>query len=144
MLNKELDNKYSIKNKIYNLGFRESTLRGIKTTQKESLNPTVLNHLAIVEAKLGYRFKIVKRDPTRDKRLIEFLYSLPYDSFVIDGTERGLIRKAMDGIVPEDLLVDTRVRGQQSADWLQRLGPKWQSLRQELMSICNTQDEIMK
>ncbi len=76
--------------------------------------------------------------------MIEFLYSLPYDSFVIDGTERGLIRKAMDGIVPEDLLVDTRVRGQQSADWLQRLGPKWQSLRQELMSICNTQDEIMK
>ncbi|MBN2862791.1 MAG: asparagine synthase, partial [Bacteroidales bacterium] len=41
--------------------------------------------------------------PMADRRLIEFLLSLPVEHFMADGMKRGLIRKSMEGILPEKI-----------------------------------------
>ena len=56
------------------------------------------------------------RDPTADKRVFEFCYSIPPEQFVVDGHARSLVRRAMKKRLPEATLARYR-RGLQSADW---------------------------
>lgn len=41
--------------------------------------------------------------PLLDRRVVELLLQLPVEHFYADGIKRGLIRKAMDGILPENI-----------------------------------------
>ena len=41
--------------------------------------------------------------PLLDRRVVELLLQLPVEHFYADGINRGLIRKAMDGILPENV-----------------------------------------
>jgi len=93
------------------------------------------------ETKLSLTYGIIKRDPTRDKRVIEFCMSLPTEQFVKKGIERSLIRRAMDGILPDKIRMNLRVGGTQSADWIQRLLPEWQNIKDELLSLLEN-DEL--
>jgi asparagine synthase (glutamine-hydrolysing) len=54
-------------------------------------------------------------DPTADRRLIEFCFSVPDEAFCQDGRSRSLIRDAMQGRLPEMVRTETR-RGLQAAD----------------------------
>ena len=65
-------------------------------------------------------FGVDKRDPAGDQRIVEFCLSLPEDQFRRDGQSRLLIRRAMQGRLPPEVLNSTR-RGLQAADWLDRL-----------------------
>ena len=56
------------------------------------------------------------RDPTADKRVFEFCYSIPPEQFVVDGHARSLVRRAMKDRLPDSTLLRYR-RGLQSADW---------------------------
>lgn len=62
------------------------------------------------------RFGVTLADPTADKRVIELCLSLPDEQFMRPGQPRSLILRAMDGLLPPDLLANRR-RGLQSADW---------------------------
>jgi asparagine synthase (glutamine-hydrolysing) len=55
------------------------------------------------------------RDPTRDRRLLEYCWRLPERVFHAGGIERGLIRKGMADALPTQVLF-SRHRGLQSAD----------------------------
>lgn len=55
------------------------------------------------------------RDPTIDKRLIEFCLSVPHNIYVSEGKDRMLLRRAFDGMMPEEVLWNTN-RGRQAAD----------------------------
>ena len=55
------------------------------------------------------------RDPTFDKRLVEYCLSVPDHIYVAGGKDRLLIRKAFDGKIPPEVLWNT-MRGRQSAD----------------------------
>lgn len=55
------------------------------------------------------------RDPTRDRRVIEFCWRVPDRIFWAHGVRRGLIRKGMTDVLPPFLL-DSRQRGRQAAD----------------------------
>lgn len=55
------------------------------------------------------------RDPTFDKRLVEFCLSVPDHIYVSGGKDRLLIRKAFDGLMPDEVLWNTN-RGRQAAD----------------------------
>jgi asparagine synthase (glutamine-hydrolysing) len=61
-------------------------------------------------------FRIDPRDPTGDRRLIELCLSIPDSQYLHKGVYRSLIRRAMVGIVPDQILRERR-RGLQSADW---------------------------
>lgn len=63
---------------------------------------------------------IDKRDPTADRRLIEFCLSLPVDMLLKDGRRRPLARAALADRLPPAVLDETR-KGYQAADWHQGL-----------------------
>jgi len=65
-------------------------------------------------------FGVDKRDPTGDQRIVEFCLSLPEDQCRRDGETRWLIRRAMQGRLPPEVL-NSRARGLQAADWFERL-----------------------
>ena len=83
------------------------------------------SHLGAIETKSSLVFGVEKRDPTRDKRVIEFCINLPENQWVRDGEERRFIRHAMEGYMPGYGAPEhTTVRGRQAADWVQRIVPR--------------------
>jgi asparagine synthase (glutamine-hydrolysing) len=76
---------------------------------------------------VGYRFQqagsgfaLEIRDPTMDLRVIEFCLAIPDDQYVRGGNDRFLIRRAMAGILPANVLTN-RGRGLQASDIGKRL-----------------------
>ena len=61
-------------------------------------------------------WRIEERDPTADRRLIEFCLSLPLDALLKDGARRPLARAALADRLPPAVL-DERRKGYQAADW---------------------------
>lgn len=60
------------------------------------------------------------RDPTADRRIVEFCLSLPEEQYLKDGVSRRLIRRAMSDKLPSAILNNNK-RGLQAADWFERL-----------------------
>ena len=56
------------------------------------------------------------RDPTADRRLVEFCLATPTDQFMRDGTPRALSRRALADRLPAAVL-DAPLKGYQAADW---------------------------
>jgi asparagine synthase (glutamine-hydrolysing) len=56
------------------------------------------------------------RDPTFDRRVVEFCLTVPLEEFIRGGQMRSLARRAMVGRLPATTLRRT-MRGRQSADW---------------------------
>ena len=71
-------------------------------------------------AEAGAEYGIEIRDPTMDKRLAEFCLAIPEDQYRLDGQDRALIRRAMAGLLPDAVRLNTR-RGRQAADLGHRL-----------------------
>lgn len=73
-------------------------------------------------AEMGAAFGLEVRDPTADPRLLRYCLSIP-DHWFVDphtGTERYLIRRAMQDRLPEEVRQNTR-KGLQAADIVPRL-----------------------
>lgn len=73
---------------------------------------------------------VIERDPTKDKKVIEFCISLPLAQFNKDGIERRLVRACFKEILPKHILEDKK-RGRQSADELFRIQKNWPDIRQK-------------
>jgi len=56
------------------------------------------------------------RDPTADRRLIEFCLNIPTEQFISGGIPRSLIGRALADRLPPEVLSESR-RGYQGADW---------------------------
>jgi len=57
-----------------------------------------------------------QRDPTADKRLIEFCLGVPMEAYLSQGELRALARRALADRLPRSVL-DERRKGYQAADW---------------------------
>ncbi len=66
------------------------------------------------------RFGIDTRTPAADRRLVEFCLGIPNDQYRRKGQERWLIRRAMQGRLPQKVLSNPK-RGGQASDWFLRL-----------------------
>ena len=71
-------------------------------------------------AKLRARFSLDIRSPACDRRLVEFCLGIPEDQYLREGRDRWLIRRAMEGRLP-DIVVNQKKCGAQAADWFPRL-----------------------
>jgi asparagine synthase (glutamine-hydrolysing) len=60
------------------------------------------------------------RDPTADRRLVEFALRVPLDLWQRDGRPRSLARRALAGRLPP-AVIDEERRGHQAADWHESL-----------------------
>jgi len=76
------------------------------------------------------------RDPTMDKRLIEYCLSIPDDQYLREGQDRYLIRRTMQGYLPTEVLLNTK-RGLQSTDIEMRMRNDVQQLKLVFSNIEN-------
>jgi len=86
-------------------------------------------------AKLSLRYKLWKRDPSNDLRVVRYCFSVPEDQFVQNGLDRALIRRATENILPDQIRLNQRVWGIQGADWLHRMVPYWTMLIEEVKDL---------
>ncbi len=59
---------------------------------------------------------IDRRDPTADKRLVEFCLSIPTEQYLADGVTRALAKRALADRLPQAVLDEPR-KGYQAVDW---------------------------
>lgn len=138
-LKMELINKWNIDTRIEKskYGLINLKCKNIKELRQYFLDPVMLTQIGNIESKMSLAHGIVQRDPTKDKRVVEFCLSLPIGQFVRNGQERLLIKRAMKGILPDKIRLNSFTKGLQSADWIQRLLPKQKY-------ICDKLEEVIK
>ena len=84
--------------------------------------------------KMRAHFGIDTRPPTLDRRLAEFCIGVPEDQYLRKGRERWLIRRAMQGLLPDHVLSNTK-RGAQAADWFPRLTREREQIAAEVKRL---------
>ena len=84
------------------------------------------------------------RDPTADRRVVEYCLSVPPEEYVRDGQTRSLARRAFRDRLPKSIIQST-LRGYQSADWYEAIEHDLENLRHEVESItrCGSAAEVM-
>jgi asparagine synthase (glutamine-hydrolysing) len=78
---------------------------------------------------------IETRDPTADRRLVEYCLTVPADQYLRNGVRRALARAAFADRLPEALLKERR-KGYQAADWHEGLSAGRGELGDELGRIA--------
>ena len=76
-----------------------------------------------------------QRDPTADRRLVEFCLSLPMEQFLRGGVTRALPKAALADRLPRELLDGPR-RGLQAADWHEGVAGDLAGLAEEIERIA--------
>lgn len=72
-----------------------------------------------------------QRDPTADRRLIEFCLSAPTEQFLKGGLTRSLLRRSLSDRLPPQVLNETR-KGLQAVDWHENLTAARQAAAAEI------------
>ncbi|EGC34394.1 hypothetical protein DICPUDRAFT_88339 [Dictyostelium purpureum] len=62
--------------------------------------PFALDRKDRLSMKSGFEVRV----PFSDKELVEYVWNLPYNSKAIDNIEKGILRRALKGFLPEDAL----------------------------------------
>jgi asparagine synthase (glutamine-hydrolysing) len=75
------------------------------------------------------------RDPTADRRLVEFALTLPVEHFLAGGMARGLARQGLGGRLPRCVLDEHR-RGYQGAGWHEGIAERRSHLLDEVAAIA--------
>jgi asparagine synthase (glutamine-hydrolysing) len=83
-----------------------------------------------------------KRDPTADRRLIEFSFTIPPEQLLHDGVFRPLARAALSDRLPEAIL-SIPLRAYQGADWFKRLTQMDAQAIVEEISQSSTAQELL-
>ncbi len=98
---------------------------------------------ALVQA-LGAGYGIEIRDPTMDRRVVEFCLGIPAVQYVHRGRRRWLIRRAMAGRLPGEVLWNP-LRGIQGADIGHQIRAHYQETEEALTRIekCGQAREVL-
>lgn len=81
----------------------------------------IYTYLGELDTKMGLHYGIVLRDPTRDMRIMQFCYRMPYELYAYNGVPRWLIRSNCRDLIPHVILDDYMRYGVQNADWFKRI-----------------------
>ncbi len=118
-------------------GFELSSIERLDSfeVRKQFFQSNFRSHSGIFATKMSLAHCMAIRDPSMDKRVIEFCLSVPDSQWVRNGKTRLLLRRAMAGILPDRVRLEENYRGIQSADWSQRLQGEWPKLFAEIETI---------
>lgn len=136
-IKKEFSEATDIYDYIKRTGYRydNQTIRTVSEI-KEFINKFLIaSQVAEPEAKTALG-NCVKRDPTRDKRLIEFIFSVPEDVFILNGIDRAFVRIPFWDKLPKSIVSNFYLKGRQSADYIQRLTNEWDKMEKEILQLC--------
>ena len=76
------------------------------------------------------------RDPTGDKRVIEYCLAVPFGEYLRGGVPRSLARRAFSDRLPGEV-TGARKRGYQSADWYEAMDRARPDIEQEIEAIAS-------
>lgn len=114
----------SLYNEMSRAGKRFSTYR------HQLWHPRAHRQIGEMETKRSLATGVLLRDPTRDKRVIEFCMSLPIDQFSKNGEVRRLINNYMSDLMPKHIL-KVPGQGKQGGDFQHRMRKQWSRLKDE-------------
>jgi asparagine synthase (glutamine-hydrolysing) len=77
------------------------------------------------------------RDPTADIDVVSYCFGIPPEQFLVEGTDRSLIRRAMWGLLPESVLTN-RLHGLQDAEWYERIQGRRSELALEIEALAQS------
>ncbi|HYW14876.1 MAG TPA: asparagine synthase C-terminal domain-containing protein, partial [Allosphingosinicella sp.] len=100
------------------LGAPSETLATRRLPDSRSERLAALQRVDVADYSKGIlaRWRIDERDPTADRRLVEFCLAVPDEQFRLGGIPSSLARRAMADRLPQEVLRQ-RARGLQAADW---------------------------
>lgn len=104
------------------------------TFRKALVNDHLFYLKGVVNTKNSLLTGVIVREPTMDKRLIEFCIRLPADQYARDGVSRRLVRTYLAPDMPAHVLALGR-RGLQGADFLEYIEKNWAEIRNDLQRI---------
>jgi asparagine synthase (glutamine-hydrolysing) len=96
-------------------------------------NKVMYRQIGEIDAKSSLFTGVLMRDPTRDKRIIEFCLRLPIDQFVKNGEERRLVNVYLSDIMPKHV-INVGSIGVQGADLTFRISKHWDRIQNEWLS----------
>ena len=102
-------------------------------------------YIGEIETKIGLRYGLVIRDPSRDARIISFCHKLSYRFFAYHGMPRSLIRRNFQDLIPKRMLTDWKRYGEQNADWQLRIERDKETIIKsilESLTLANDSDYI--
>lgn len=136
-INPDFARHTAVQERVRRAGYDPSLTKPLDSfeSRKVQLTPEFFSHGGVFTTKLALAYGVAWRDPTIDKRVIDFCLSVPESQYVRDGRERFLVRRAMAGLVADKVLQNETLRGRQGADWVQRLQPHWPDMAAEIRSI---------
>jgi asparagine synthase (glutamine-hydrolysing) len=85
-----------------------------KQIRLQFLNPTQ-SRAGMIWQNIGHHYGIDTFDPTNDRRLTAFCWSVPNNIYFREGEYKWLIKHAMQGVLPDSLIHQTR-KGRQATD----------------------------
>jgi asparagine synthase (glutamine-hydrolysing) len=74
------------------------------------------------------------RDPTSDLDVVGFCLGIPVEQFLVEGVSRSLVRRALWGILPPQVLANRR-RGAQAPDWFEKLKGRKAAMEAEIADL---------
>jgi asparagine synthase (glutamine-hydrolysing) len=77
------------------------------------------------------------RDPTADRRLMEFCLRVPAEQYLSGGTPRALARQGLADRLPEAVLSE-RLKGLQASDWHEGLSAAREALAEQVESLARS------
>jgi asparagine synthase (glutamine-hydrolysing) len=138
IINPELANKTGVFNLLKEHGMSVSGTAGPNIYESRKMHFEELFHwnaTNTIGTKLSLRNRLWKRDPTNDKRVIQFCLALPEDQYVQNGMDRALIRRVTENMLPEKVRLNQNIRGIQGVDWVHRMASSWDEFRKELREM---------
>lgn len=92
------------------------------------------------ETKLGLKYGMILRDPTKDRRIISFCYHLPYEYYAYQGITKWLVRGNMQDMLPKYILDNWDRHGVQNNDWMRRIEANWIEIKPEYIKAISHSD----
>lgn len=135
LINKKLLSKWNIEERFLKkkLVMVENESTDMYEERLRMADSSMFTQISNIETKLSLYNGVLQRDPTKDKRVIEFCFGLDGDQYVRNGLDRFLIRRAVKDVVPDEIRSLQGIKGFQGADWIERLLPK----QKEIVNILN-------
>lgn len=109
-------------------------LRDYQSALHTNIHWIAMRQVGEIQTKHSLATGVLLRDPTCDKRILQFCIRLPIDQYCKDGIERRLVRVYMKDLVPPHV-IEGQGQGRQSADIQYRMTNNWKQIREEWLDI---------
>ncbi len=140
----EISNKYLLRNApgtdyaygvINRIAQEEILARESHHAMREKISSMlILRQISDLASINASHLGVMTRDPSRDKRIIEWCTRLPVEQFTRNGETRRLIKEYMKGIVPAHIL-NIKNKGVQGSDARERILREWDEIRRDSLEI---------